>query len=297
MLLKSVFLIAIAVIFVTGIILSINVSAEENLIPSWVKNNAGWWAEGTIDDDSFIQGIQFLINTGAVIVPEMDNLKMENAELQKRNDGQYKALEFGLDEREQLTRENVFLKQSNDELLTELAKSEMLLLAYQTQYASSAPTSAPTSAPKSTGLSGQSFPDTLWGSVDAEYYDNRYERLNVEIHTSDKYENDFMFEVGRVDVVVWYEWTREVEKFHRDARGALYPNLEPYTVIQSDDVVVIEHSKEFIESDYSYDNKLVFEIEGCFPVEDYFIEATIFSDMGNGFGPLTNEFTVDSGSC
>ena len=48
------------------------------------KNNAGWWAEGTIDDDSFIQGIQFLINTGAIIVPEMENLKMENAELQKK---------------------------------------------------------------------------------------------------------------------------------------------------------------------------------------------------------------------
>jgi hypothetical protein len=30
-------------------------------IPSWIKNNAGWWADGTIDDESFIQGIQFLI--------------------------------------------------------------------------------------------------------------------------------------------------------------------------------------------------------------------------------------------
>jgi hypothetical protein len=279
-LLKSLFLIAIAVIFVTGIILSINVSAEENLIPSWVKNNAGWWAEGTIDDDSFIQGIQFLINTGAVIVPEMDNLKMENAELQKRNDGQYKALEFGLDEREQLTRENVFLKQSNDELLTELAKSEMLLLAYQTQYASSAPTSAPTSAPKSTGLSGQSFPDTLWGSVDAEYYDNRYERLIVKIDTSDKFENDVVFKQGHLDVLVWYEEANKIREWYDDVV-----------------VVVMEQTIDFSESDYSYDNKLVLEIEGCLPAEDYFIEATIFSDMGNGFGPLTNEFTVDSGSC
>ena len=30
-------------------------------IPSWIKNNAGWWADGSIDDDSFVQGIQFLI--------------------------------------------------------------------------------------------------------------------------------------------------------------------------------------------------------------------------------------------
>ena len=30
-------------------------------VPSWIKNNAGWWADGSIDDDSFVQGIQFLI--------------------------------------------------------------------------------------------------------------------------------------------------------------------------------------------------------------------------------------------
>ena len=30
-------------------------------IPAWIKNNAGWWAEGAIDDNSFVQGIQFLI--------------------------------------------------------------------------------------------------------------------------------------------------------------------------------------------------------------------------------------------
>ena len=35
-------------------------------IPSWIKNNAGWWADGSIDDDSFIQGIQFLIKEGLI---------------------------------------------------------------------------------------------------------------------------------------------------------------------------------------------------------------------------------------
>jgi len=56
--------ILVGIVFLTGGIvteLAINVSAEESLIPSWVKNNAKWWAEGTINDDSFIQGIQFLI--------------------------------------------------------------------------------------------------------------------------------------------------------------------------------------------------------------------------------------------
>jgi len=30
-------------------------------IPTWIKNSAGWWADGSIDDNSFIQGMQFLI--------------------------------------------------------------------------------------------------------------------------------------------------------------------------------------------------------------------------------------------
>jgi len=33
----------------------------DGMIPGWIKNNAGWWANGEIDDDAFIQGIQFLI--------------------------------------------------------------------------------------------------------------------------------------------------------------------------------------------------------------------------------------------
>lgn len=42
-------------------------SAQE--VPAWVKNNAGWWAEGTITESDFIQGIQFLIKDGLIVVP------------------------------------------------------------------------------------------------------------------------------------------------------------------------------------------------------------------------------------
>ena len=31
-------------------------------IPSWIKNSAGWWADGHIDDQTFTKGIEFLIN-------------------------------------------------------------------------------------------------------------------------------------------------------------------------------------------------------------------------------------------
>ena len=38
-------------------------------IPAWIKNNAGWWADGSIDDDSFIQGIRFLIQEDLMKIP------------------------------------------------------------------------------------------------------------------------------------------------------------------------------------------------------------------------------------
>ncbi len=36
-------------------------SSSVEKVPSWIKNNAGWWANDDIDDNAFIQGIQFLI--------------------------------------------------------------------------------------------------------------------------------------------------------------------------------------------------------------------------------------------
>ena len=39
-------------------------SVEANNVPDWVKNNAGWWAAGQIDDNTFVSGIQWLISNG-----------------------------------------------------------------------------------------------------------------------------------------------------------------------------------------------------------------------------------------
>jgi len=39
---------------------------HSNKIPVWIKNNAGWWANGDIDDHSFILGIQFFITEGII---------------------------------------------------------------------------------------------------------------------------------------------------------------------------------------------------------------------------------------
>jgi len=47
----------------------INVEAGGIEIPDWIKNNAGWWADGFIGDSDFVSGIQFLINEGIMRVP------------------------------------------------------------------------------------------------------------------------------------------------------------------------------------------------------------------------------------
>ena len=41
---------------------------SERSIPVWVKTNAGWWAEGQIDDGTFLTGIEYLISEGIIAV-------------------------------------------------------------------------------------------------------------------------------------------------------------------------------------------------------------------------------------
>jgi len=42
------------------------VSAEG--VPDWVRNNAGWWADGLISDDDFVSGIKYLVEQGIIKV-------------------------------------------------------------------------------------------------------------------------------------------------------------------------------------------------------------------------------------
>jgi len=56
-------------IFLVSMILVPNVSAQEVTIPAWIKNNAGWWATDQIDDSSFLQGIQYLIQEEIMVIP------------------------------------------------------------------------------------------------------------------------------------------------------------------------------------------------------------------------------------
>jgi len=53
----------------TGIFTSaIQPSAERGSIPSWVKNNAGYWADDQISDNDFLNGIDFMIEHNIIQV-------------------------------------------------------------------------------------------------------------------------------------------------------------------------------------------------------------------------------------
>ena len=58
----------IVFVFACGIVVP-NVFAQDSEIPSWIKNNAGWWADGQIDDRQFVSGIQWLISSGVMTIP------------------------------------------------------------------------------------------------------------------------------------------------------------------------------------------------------------------------------------
>ena len=41
---------------------------REQNVPDWVRNNAGWWADGLISDDDFVSGIKYLVEQGIIQV-------------------------------------------------------------------------------------------------------------------------------------------------------------------------------------------------------------------------------------
>ena len=57
------------------------VGIAQTSIPAWIKNNAGWWATDQIDDSSFLEGIQYLIREGIMIIPPTETLGSVNSQL------------------------------------------------------------------------------------------------------------------------------------------------------------------------------------------------------------------------
>jgi len=53
---------------------------ESGKVPAWVKSNAEWWAKGSIDDGTFVSGIQFLIQEEIISVSSQ-SIKSDNDEI------------------------------------------------------------------------------------------------------------------------------------------------------------------------------------------------------------------------
>jgi len=78
----------ILIIFLAGVLLLqtatfgniSTVNAESNEIPDWIKFNAEWWAEGLIDDSTFIDGIEYLIENGIIKSSKLTVLDVVDSE-------------------------------------------------------------------------------------------------------------------------------------------------------------------------------------------------------------------------
>jgi hypothetical protein len=44
-------------------------SSQSYVVPKWIKNNAGWWRDGHINDNTFVNGIQYLIKEDIMQIP------------------------------------------------------------------------------------------------------------------------------------------------------------------------------------------------------------------------------------
>ena len=67
----------------TEIPIVINRITQNNsvLIPDWIRNNALWWSEQQIDDNTFIQGIEYLIKNNVIVIPQTQQTSSESQEI------------------------------------------------------------------------------------------------------------------------------------------------------------------------------------------------------------------------
>jgi hypothetical protein len=48
---------------------SFEASAQQIVIPQWIRSNAKWWSEGNITDTEYVKGLQYLITQGIIQLP------------------------------------------------------------------------------------------------------------------------------------------------------------------------------------------------------------------------------------
>ena len=56
---------------------------SEHRIPDWIKQNAKWWSEGNLDDQTFVNGIQFLVKNQIIKVSSVSQSTDKNNTIPK----------------------------------------------------------------------------------------------------------------------------------------------------------------------------------------------------------------------
>jgi hypothetical protein len=57
------------------------ISEKKISIPDWIRNNALWWSQEQIDDNTFIQGIEYLIKNKIILIPQIQQGTSESQEI------------------------------------------------------------------------------------------------------------------------------------------------------------------------------------------------------------------------
>ncbi len=62
-------IIPLLALLATVAVIPIASAQASSSIPDWIKNNAGWWADGIIDNNSFVSGIEWLVSNDIIEIP------------------------------------------------------------------------------------------------------------------------------------------------------------------------------------------------------------------------------------
>lgn len=55
-------------------------NSTDTSLPNWIKKNAKWWSEGSVEDKDFVQGIQYLIQKGIMKIPSTKSSDKQSEE-------------------------------------------------------------------------------------------------------------------------------------------------------------------------------------------------------------------------
>jgi len=53
---------------------------EKPKVPTWIKNNVQWWADGQVDDQTFLNGIEFMVKEKVIDIPVLPEQASDVAE-------------------------------------------------------------------------------------------------------------------------------------------------------------------------------------------------------------------------